>query len=171
MYIPNAHIVCTYRCTYSMYIPNVHIAGEELPPQWNNKCESINHWAIRGKEKFLFMWPVLRSLPDRQPKPFFANHSDSPNVKFTVDHIVCSEYVHMICSISTSILICTYHMFCVEYAIVVKITALRDILQDEDEEREELTRNYFDGPRAQTWIVSNMNMCHGHIKCSYRMFI
>ena len=59
-----------------MYIPNVHIVGEELPPEWNNKCESINHWAIRGKEKFLFMWPVLRSIPDRQPKSFFVNHSD-----------------------------------------------------------------------------------------------
>ena len=80
-----------------------------MPPKWNDKCYKINHWAIRGAGD-LFMWPVLTGIPDRQPKPFFANHSDSPNVKFTVDHIVCGEYVHIICSTCTSILMCTYHM-------------------------------------------------------------
>ena len=56
----------------------------------------------------------------------------------------------------------------VGYAIVVKITALRDILQGEDDEREELTRNYFDGRVAQTYIVSIVYL---NVSCSYRMFI
>ena len=56
----------------------------------------------------------------------------------------------------------------VGYAIVVKITALRDILQDEDDDREELTRNYFDGRVAQTYIVSIVYL---NVSCSYRMFI
>ena len=45
-------------------------------------------------------------------------------------------------------------MLFVGYVIVVKITALRDILQGEDDEREELTRNYFDGPVPKTYVVS-----------------
>ena len=59
-------------------------------------------------------------------------------------------------------------MLFVGYVIVVKITALRDILQGEDDEHEELTRNYFDGRVAQTYIVSIVYL---NVSCSYRMFI
>ena len=54
-------------------------------------------------------------------------------------------------------------MFFIEYVIVVKMTALRDILQGEDDDHEELTRNYFDSPVPQTYLVS--------IVFTYGMFI